>query len=206
MNDVLILTMQHIYMVVISVSIACLISIPTAIYIYNKNFYVNHILNVVSLMQSIPSLAVYAILVPFVGIGMKLAVITLVMYCILPIFLNTIIGFNSLTIDENELMNTLNLDKKTRLFQIQLPIAMPYIISGIRLTTIYAISLTTIATLVGAGGLGDLIYLGLQQLDLKLTFMGVIPLLILTLITNYLFNKLEYRLTPIHKRNGVHND
>ncbi len=206
MNNLLILTLQHIYMVILSVVIASIIAIPLAIYVYKKNCYTTYLLNTIALMQSIPSLAIYAILVPFIGIGIKLAVVTLVIYSILPLFLNTILGLSSLTNQEKELMDTLNLDKKTRFYKIELPLAFPSIINGLRLTTIYAISLTTIATLVGAGGLGDLIYLGLQTLEMKTTLLGVIPLLIMTIITNLGFNKLEYRLTPMHKRSEAKHD
>ncbi len=202
MGDILVLTMQHIYMVITAVVISCIIAIPLAIFIYKKNLYTNHILNFISLLQSVPSLAIYAILVPFIGIGTKLAVTTLVVYCILPIFLNTINGFKTIDKQDRDLMESLNLDERTKFVKVELPLALVSIVNGVRLTTIYAISLTTIATLVGAGGLGDLIYLGLQQLDLKLTFMGVIPLIVLTVVANFIFNIIEAKVTPIHLQRG----
>lgn len=201
MNQIISLSIEHLYIVFSSVLIAIIIALPSAIIIYKKNFFIEVILSVVSLLQSLPTLAVFAILVPYVGIGSKLAIVTLVLYAILPIFINTIQGFKAINPENYELIRTLNIDKKTAFFKIELPLAMSMIISGIRLTTVYTISIATMATLVGAGGLGDLIYLGLQQLDIAITIQGLIPLLIMTIIANVVFSKLEEKVMTADQKN-----
>ncbi len=200
MNDIIQLSIEHIYMVMLSVFIATIIGIPIAIFIYKKNFFVDPIISFVSLLQSIPSLAIFAILVPVIGIGMKLALIALVIYAILPIFVNTIQGFKSINPEYYEIIDVLNISKKKAFFKVELPLALPIIISGIRLTTIYSISIATIATLVGAGGLGDLIYLGLQQQNILITIQGVIPLIIMTIVVNFIFHKIELKVLPADQK------
>ncbi len=200
MNNIIQLSIEHIYMVMLSVFIATIIGIPIAIFIYKKNFFVDPIISFVSLLQSIPSLAIFAILVPVIGIGMKLALIALVIYAILPIFVNTIQGFKSINPEYYEIIDVLNISKKKAFFKVELPLALPIIISGIRLTTIYSISIATIATLVGAGGLGDLIYLGLQQQNILITIQGVIPLIIMTIVVNFIFHKIELKVLPADQK------
>ncbi len=200
MSEIIQLSIEHLYMVMLSVFIATIIGIPIAILIYKKNFFVDSIISFVSLLQSIPSLAIFAILVPVIGIGVKLALIALVIYAILPIFINTIQGFKSINPEYYEIIDVLKISKKKAFFKVELPLALPIIISGIRLTTIYSISIATIATLVGAGGLGDLIYLGLQQQNILITIKGVIPLLIMTILVNYIFHKIEIKVLPADQK------
>ncbi len=200
MSEIIQLSIEHIYMVMLSVFVATIIGIPIAIIIYKKNFFVNPIISFVSLLQSIPSLAIFAILVPVIGIGIKLALIALVIYAILPIFINTIQGFESINPEYYEIIDVLKISKKKAFFKVELPLALPIIISGIRLTTIYSISIATIATLVGAGGLGDLIYLGLQQQNILITIKGVIPLILMTIVVNFIFHKIELKVLPADQK------
>lgn len=196
MQEILSLTVEHLTMVVTTVLVASLIAVPAAIFVYKKNVFVNGSIQVVSLLQAFPTLAIFALLVPFFGIGRNVAILTLVLYAIMPIYLNTINGFKNINSDYYTIAESLNLPNRTILFKIEMPYVIVHIISGIRQATIYTISLATIATLIGAGGLGDLIYLGMQQLNLRLTMEGLIPLIIMALVANVLFNKLEYKLLP----------
>lgn len=191
MLEIVNLTFEHIFMVTCAVFLATIISVPLAIVIYKKDFYVNGVVNVVSLLQAFPSLGLFAIFVPLIGIGMKTVILALFLYALMPIFVNTIHGFKTINPDYSEIIDSLNISKRDLLFKIQLPLVMPHIINGIRITTIYTISLATIGTLVGAGGLGDLIYLGLQELNIYITLSGIIPILILTILANVLLNQLE---------------
>lgn len=196
MQEILTLSLEHLTMVISTVVISTLIAVPLAIFVYKKNLFVNSAIQVVSLLQAFPTLAIFAILVPFLGIGRNVAIITLVLYAIMPIFLNTINGFKNINSDYYTIADSLNLSQRTILYKIEMPYVIVHIISGVRQATIYTISLATIATLIGAGGLGDLIYLGMQQLNLKLTMEGLIPLIIMAIVANILFNKLEYRMLP----------
>lgn len=190
------LIIEHLTIVMTTVLIASLIAIPTAIIVYKKDFHVNIAIQVVTLLQAFPTLALFAILVPFIGIGKNTAILALSLYAIMPIFLNTINGFKTLNPEYKVICESLKLDKKTVFIKIELPYLLIGIISGLRQATIYTISLATIATLIGAGGLGDLIYLGMQQLNLKLTLAGLIPLIIMAIIANIFFNYLEKYFMP----------
>lgn len=196
MQEILSLTIEHLTMVVTTIFFATLIAVPSAIFIYKKNLFVNSSIQIVSLLQAFPTLAIFALLVPFLGIGRNVAILTLVLYAIMPIYLNTINGFKNINSDYYVIAESLNLSERVVLFKVEMPYVIVHIISGIRQATIYTISLATIATLIGAGGLGDLIYLGMQQLNLKLTMEGLIPLIIMAIIANTLFNKLELKLLP----------
>lgn len=196
MANLISLIVEHLTIVITTIVIASFIAIPSAIFVYKKNIFVNGSIQVVSLLQAFPTLAIFALLVPFFGIGRNVAIITLTLYAIMPIYLNTINGFKNINSDYYVIAESLNLPPKTILFKIEMPYVIVHIISGLRQATIYTISLATIATLIGAGGLGDLIYLGMQQLNLKLTLEGLIPLVIMAIIANILFNKLEYKMLP----------
>lgn len=196
MPELLSLIIEHLTIVITTIVIASLIAIPCAIFVYKRNIFVNGSIQVVSLLQAFPTLAIFALLVPFFGIGRNVAIITLTLYAIMPIYLNTINGFKNINSDYYIIAESLNLPPNTILFKIEMPYVIVHIISGLRQATIYTISLGTIATLIGAGGLGDLIYLGMQQLNLKLTLEGLIPLIIMAIVANVLFNKLEYKMLP----------
>lgn len=196
MMEILSLTVEHLSIVITTIVLASLIAIPSAIFVYKKNIFVNGSIQIVSLLQAFPTLAIFALLVPFLGIGRNVAIITLTLYAIMPIYLNTINGFKNINSDYYAIADSLNLPPKTILFKIEMPYVIVHIISGLRQATIYTISLATIATLIGAGGLGDLIYLGMQQLNLRLTLEGLIPLIVMAIIANVLFNKLEYMMLP----------
>lgn len=194
--EIINLTLQHIFITLTSVMIATIIAIPLAILIYKKSFYVNSVLSVISLLQSFPSLALFAILVPLLGIGINVAIFALFLYALMPLFINTILGFKSINPEYYKKIKTLNITNKDIFFKIEMPLVLPYIVSGIKLTMIYTLSYATMVTLIGAGGLGNLIYLGLQELNIWITLQGVIPLMILTVLTNVIFNKIEKMILP----------
>lgn len=194
--ELLNLIIEHLTIVLTTVTFASLIAVPSAIFVYKRNIFVNSSIQLVSLLQAFPTLAIFALLVPIFGIGKNVAILTLTLYAIMPIYLNTINGFKNINSDYYKIASSLGLSDKTILYKIEMPYVIGHIISGIRQATIYTISLATIATLIGAGGLGDLIYLGMQQLSLKLTLEGLIPLVIMALIANTLFNKLESAMLP----------
>ncbi len=197
MNQIITLTIEHLTIVISTIVISTIIAVPLAIVVFKNGKYVNGLIQIVSLLQAFPTLAVFAILVPFLGIGKNVAILTLTLYAIMPIFLNTINGFKTINPEYYVISRSLNLDKMTILKDIEMPYVIIHIINGVRQATIYTISLATIATLIGAGGLGDLIYLGMQQLDLKMTFEGLIPIIIMAIVANILFNKLERKMLPM---------
>lgn len=204
MEEVFRLTIQHLVIVFTTLLVSILVATPLAIIIYKKNFHIDLTVQIVSLLQAFPTIGLFAILVPFFGIGKNVAIISLSLYAIMPIYLNTLNGFKTINPEYYDIAKNLQLDKLTILKKIELPYVIIHTLNGIRQATIYTISLATIATLIGAGGLGDLIYLGMQQLDLMTTLSGLIPLIIMALCSNIFFNKLEKKLMPhdLLEKNG----
>lgn len=146
---------------------------------------------VVAILQSIPTLAFFGLLIPFTGIGFSTAVIVLSAFAILPIYNATFSSLSAVDSEYLEIAKGLGLSERTIFRKIKFPLSLPYIISGIRVAFITTIASATLATLIGAGGLGDIIYAGLQSRSFTLTLVGVIPLMIISLVVSLLLTGLE---------------
>ncbi|GAK04943.1 osmotically activated L-carnitine/choline ABC transporter, permease protein OpuCB [Geomicrobium sp. JCM 19037] len=174
---------------------AC-VAIPTAI-ILSRLQHVKVLqtitFTIANIFQTIPTIALLALLLPLFGIGMRPAIFALFLYSLLPLLRNTYAGIQS--VDEHVVTAAKGMGFNTfqRLYKIELPIAFPYIMSGIRLTTVYIISWTTLAALIGAGGLGDFIVSGIGINNTYLIVTGAIAAIILALITDLILGKLENR-------------
>lgn len=192
-DDILTALYQHIYITGISVFLGCLVAIPLAIFLAKTNikWLQSIVFTVTNIFQTIPSLAMLAIFIPILGIGLKPAVTALFLYSLLPILRNTFAAFES--IDKNVIESAIGMGYNTiqRLVQIELPLAIPYIMSGIRLTTVYIINWTTLATLIGAGGLGQLIVGGMAVNNKPLIFAAAILAMLLAFVVDFLFGRIE---------------
>jgi len=157
-DDLLDAFLQHILISSLSILLACLVAIPLGIYLSKttKKWLQTIAFTITNIFQTIPSLAMLAIFIRLIGIGLKPAVTALFLYSLIPILRNTYAAFES--IDEGVVESAIGMGYSPfkRLLQIEIPLAMPYIISGIRMTSVYIISWATLAALIGAGGLGDL--------------------------------------------------
>jgi osmoprotectant transport system permease protein len=188
---------EHIIISGAALLLGIIIAVPLGIYLVKtKNTWLRSIaFTITNIFQTIPSLALLAILIPLIGIGKFPAIIALFLYSLLPILRNTYSGFQSIDPSVIEAARGMGYDGRQRLFQIELPLAIPYLMSGIRLTTIYVISWATLATLIGAGGLGELIYGGLSVYDKPLIFASSITTMILAIVIDLLLGSLERLLT-----------
>ncbi|WP_195575864.1 ABC transporter permease [Paenibacillus sp. 1001270B_150601_E10] len=201
-GDIGVALQEHLLITVSSVLLGCLISIPLGILlVYNRFKWLNSLVFfLANLLQTIPSLALLAILIPLLGIGLKPAIIALFLYSIMPILRNTYDGFQSVDPSVLESARGIGYDAKQRILKIQLPLSLPYIMSGIRITTVYIISWATLATLIGAGGLGQLIVSGLGTNKLELIVTGAVGAIVLALITDALLGWIERILTKKYGR------
>ena len=165
---------QHIGISLISLLIAAVIAIPLAILLMNHRRAANVALQITSILQTIPSLALLGILIPLVGIGTVPAIIALVIYAVMPIFQNTYSGLT--TIDPNlvEAAEAFGLSRQKKLVRVELPLALPMIISGIRIAMVMIIGTATLAALIGAGGLGTYILLGIETNNNALLIIGAV--------------------------------
>ncbi|MHC9531893.1 ABC transporter permease/substrate-binding protein [Dellaglioa sp. BT-FLS60] len=164
--------LQHIEISIIALVIAVIIAVPLGILLMNRPKIAEIILQVTSVLQTIPSLALLGILIPLVGIGMVPTIIALVAYAVMPIFQNTYSGLTSIDPQLEEVATALGLTRWMKLRKFELPIALPMIVSGVRIAVVMIIGTATLAALIGAGGLGTYIILGIETNDNSLLIIG----------------------------------
>lgn len=191
--DLLDALFRHILIVGTSISLGSLIAIPLGIFLAKTSFqWIQSIsFTITNIFQTIPSLAMLAILIPLLGIGLKPAIMALFLYSLLPILRNTFAAFESIDPGIIDSAKGMGYGTIQRLLQIEIPLALPYIMSGIRLTTVYIISWATLAALIGAGGLGQLILGGLGVYDKPLILAASILAMLLALVVDFLLGTVE---------------
>lgn len=188
--------LEHIFISGIAVILGCLFAIPLGIFLTKTSikWIKTVVFTITNVFQTIPSLALLAILIPLLGIGLVPAITALFLYSLLPILRNTYAAFESIDPGIVESAKGMGYSPVQRWIQIELPIAVPYIMSGVRLTTIYIISWATLATLIGAGGLGQLIVGGLGVYNKPLILAASLVSMALALCTDFILGKLEKRM------------
>ncbi len=167
---------EHFGLTVLSMAIAILIGVPTGVLIHRRRAAVPAVLGVTEVVQTIPSLAMLAFLFAVYGIlGATPAVTALVLYALLPIVVNTFTGLKELSPEIIEAADGIGMSARQRLWMVELPLAMPVIVAGIRTATVWTVGIATLSTYIGAGGLGDFISRGLARNDARLTLLGAVP-------------------------------
>ena len=199
-EQILNLLWQHIYLSVISVSIAVLIGIPLGILISREPKLSKPIIGTTNVIQAVPSLALLGFLIPFIGIGSAPAIVMVVLYSLLPIIKNTYTGLTNIDSDILEAAKGIGLTKSQTMKKVQLPLAFPMIMAGIRISAVTAVGLMTIAAFVGAGGLGYLVFSGVQTVDNYMILAGAIPACILALLIDFIVGKLETSFSYTNKQ------
>ncbi|MCU7558215.1 ABC transporter permease [Macrococcus capreoli] len=189
-------TIEHISISLLSLLAAVLVAVPVGILLTKSDRLAKIVLSITSVLQTVPSLAILAMMIPFFGIGTVPAVIALFLYVLLPILNNTYLGIQSVKKDAKEAGRAMGMTQNQLLRMVELPLAVPVIMSGIRLSAVYAISWATLASYIGAGGLGDFIFNGLNLFDSKLIIAGAVMVTILALITDFLLSIVEKVTTP----------
>ncbi|MCY1029136.1 ABC transporter permease, partial [Mammaliicoccus sciuri] len=154
------------------------------------------VLSIASVLQTVPSLAVLALMIPFLGVGKLPAILALFIYILLPILNNTYIGINNVDKNVKAAGLSMGMTKFQEMFMIELPLAISVIMSGVRLSSVYAISWATLASFIGAGGLGDFIFNGLNLYQPDLIIGGAISVTLIALIMDFVLSKVELWVTP----------
>ncbi|CAM3900992.1 ABC transporter permease [Cohnella lubricantis] len=195
--DLLTAAREHLTISAVAILLGVLVAVPLGIYLSgNRKKWVHSVIfTIANLFQTIPSLALLALLIPLLGIGVKPAIFALFLYSLLPILRNTYAGFQSVDPSILESARGMGYSRTQQLLQIQLPLAFPYIMSGIRLTTVYVISWTTLAALIGAGGLGQLIVSGIGVNRTELIVSAAACAIVLALLADRLLGALEKHLS-----------
>ena len=186
---------QHLTLVLTATILACVIGIPLGILVQRYVRLRCYMLAVVNIFQTIPSLALLAILIPMLGIGFKPTIVTLALYALLPIVRNTFIGIQGVPASSLEAAQALGFTNWQTLRLIELPLALPVMMGGIRTATAITVGITTIAAFIGAGGLGDFITEGLALNNNQLILWGAIPTALLALILDYILAQNEILLS-----------
>ncbi|WP_300381718.1 glycine betaine ABC transporter substrate-binding protein [Clostridium sp.] len=203
-NEIISLLLEHLELTISAVLIAVVIGVPLGIFITDHKKLAKGVIGFANLVQAIPSLAILGFLIPLTGIGSKPAIIMVVLYSMLPIIKNTYIGINNINPDTLEAAKGLGMTTGQALKLVKIPLAMPVIMAGIRISAVTAVGLMTIAAFVGAGGLGYLVFSGIQTVDNNLILFGAIPAAVLALIMDYVTGKIEESVMPngIRKSDG----
>lgn len=186
----------HIQLVLISMILAVIIGIAFGILISRIKALKGITLGTAGILQTIPSLAMLGFMIPLFGIGMKTAIAALFLYSLLPIIRNTYAGITEVDKSVVEAARGMGMKSGQILFKVQLPLAMSVIMAGIRTAAVINVGTATLAAFIGAGGLGEFIFLGIQRNIEALTLMGAIPAAILALVIDYLLGLLEKATTP----------
>lgn len=189
-------TLQHLYLVGVSLGLAILIGVPLGVRASKPGAFSSAILGLTGLFQTIPSLALFAILVPWMGTQPRTAILALFLYSLLPIVRNTATGLSSISPSLKEAGAALGLGKRARLLKIELPLASPTILAGIKVSAIINVGTATIAAFIGAGGLGQSIQTGLALSDHDLILRGGIAAAFLALVVQLAFDLLDRVVIP----------
>lgn len=187
---------EHIQLSFIALLIATLIAIPIGIWLTRHTKIAEPIINIAAIMQTIPSLALLGLMIPFFGIGRVPAIIALVIYALLPILRNTYTGIKEVDPSLKEAAQGIGMNTYRQLKNVEIPIAMPVIMAGIRTAMVLIIGTATLAAFIGAGGLGDLILLGIDRNNMNILLLGAIPAALLALLFDFVLKrmqKLSYR-------------
>ena len=159
------LTKQHIELVAITMFFAILIGVPLGIAITRFRWLEGPVIGTTGVLYTVPSLALFAIMIPYTGLGRRTVVIALVMYSLLAIVRNTVAGIDDVPAATLDAARGMGMTGIQRLLMVELPLALPVILAGVRLSVVAAIGIATIAALLGVGGLGRLIFDGIGRLD-----------------------------------------
>jgi len=198
-NDYLEIIMQAertLYLSLVSLGIACLLAIPLGILLTRLPRIVNPAFAVISVIQTIPSLALLGFLIPFVGIGTTPAIIALSLFSLLPILQNTYTGISEVDKSLIEAGRGMGMKERQIIWMVQLPLARGVIIAGVRTATVHTIGMTTIASFIGAGGLGELIISGISRMDNFRLLEGAIPVAVLAVAFSLLLLLFNRLMTP----------
>jgi len=192
--ELLALTREHLLLVFVSTALAVLIGVPTGILLTRKKSLQTPVLGIANILQTIPSLALFGLLIPIAyigGIGAKTAVIALTLYSFLPIIRNTVTGISGVDARTREAATAMGMTDWQILRSVELPLAAPVILTGIRVAVVIAVGVATVAAAVGAGGLGTYIFRGLRQNDNNLLLAGALFSALLALFCDFALGQFE---------------
>src|SRR5215472_12377428 len=199
LDDILELTSEHFVLVLVSMAIAVAIGIPLGILLTRRAPLQGWVLGFANVLQTIPSLALFGFLIPVPligGIGRRTAVVALVLYALLPVLRNTLVGILGVDAAVRESAVAMGMTGRQVLWEVELPLAMRAILAGVRVATVTTIGTATIAAAIGGGGLGVFIFRGISTVDTAQILAGAIPAALIALLADEGLGWLERKLSP----------
>ncbi|MCM3634902.1 MULTISPECIES: ABC transporter permease [Paenibacillus] len=205
-SNLLQLTLEHIVMVICGLALALLVGIPLGVLCTRSEKLASVILAAANVIQVIPSLALLAILMMFLGLGFKTIVVGLFFYSLLPIIRNTYVGLKEIDPNINQAGKGLGMNNWQLLIKVQLPLALPFLMAGFRVAAVIAIGVATLAPLIGGDGLGREIYAGLNMRNSLKIYAGAIPAALLAIVTDIVLGRLQEKWKAKHKKPTMKQD
>ncbi|CQR71996.1 Choline transport system permease protein OpuBB [Sporomusa ovata DSM 2662] len=193
-QNLLAMTVDHIIMSAVAIVIAVTIGITLGIASSKVKWLARPVLLIVNTIQTIPALAMFGLLMPVVGIGSKAGIIALILYAILPIVKNTYTGITGIDRSMSDAGHGLGMTEFQMLKKVELPLAMPVIMAGIRTSAVLTVGLATIVALIGGSGLGKIVYQGISRVDNIEIMIGALLAVALSVAVDLLFGKMQARL------------
>lgn len=189
-------TMEHFFISLIALLIGILIAVPLGIFISKNKRLSGIVLTTAGVLQTIPTLALLALMIPLFGVGKTPAIIALAAYILLPMLNNTIIGVQSISGDVKEAAKSMGMTNFQLMRSVDFPLALPYIMSGVRLSSVYVISWATLASYIGAGGLGDFVFQGLNLYEPMMIIVAAVLVTTIALLTDLILSLVEKWSVP----------
>jgi osmoprotectant transport system permease protein len=199
-RDILDLTLEHLFLVSLSMAIAAALAIPAGILLTRRTILQGWVLGFANIMQTVPSLALFGFLIPLPflgGIGKHTAIVALVLYALLPILRNTLTGILNVEPGVRESAIAMGMTGRQLLWEVELPLATRTILAGLRIATVTTIGTATIAAAIGGGGLGVFIFRGLASVDTTLLLAGAVPAALIALVADRGLEWVEHKLSPV---------
>ncbi|MBC8985037.1 ABC transporter permease/substrate-binding protein [Pedobacter sp. N36a] len=184
-------TLEHLGLTFTALILAIAIGLPLGMSIARKRKWASGILGIAGVLQTIPSIALLGFMIPLLGIGAKPAIVALLVYALLPIIRNTFTGITGVSTDVVEAANALGMSKKQVLLKVELPLAMPVILAGIRTAAVINVGVATLASFIAAGGLGEFIFGGISLNNSNMILAGAIPAALLAIVIDFSLSGLQ---------------
>ncbi|GAB2542852.1 ABC transporter permease subunit [Gracilibacillus alcaliphilus] len=195
-NDLLVKTWEHFYISLAAIILGVIVAVPLGILLSRVPKFAGRFISFIGILQTIPSLAILAFFIPILGVGKLPAIVALFFYSLLPILRNTYIGVQGVNDSVIEAGKGMGMNDWQSIIKMELPLSLPVIMAGIRLSTVYLIGWATLASFIGGGGLGDFIFDGLNLYQPALIVAGTVPATILAVIADRSLAVVENKLTP----------
>ncbi|KRF61396.1 choline ABC transporter permease [Bacillus sp. Soil768D1] len=187
---------EHLYISMIAVFLGILVAVPLGILLTRMKKSASIIIGIANIMQTLPSLAVLAFFIPFLGVGKTPAIIALFFYSVLPILRNTYTGIKGVNKNLLESGRGIGMTSWERIRLVEFPLALSVIMAGIRTASVYLIGWATLASFIGGGGLGDYIFIGLNLYQTEYIIAGAVPVIIMAILVDYVYSIIERKVVP----------